>query len=685
MKFNSFYIISLELINIVFSIVPLWNFENSSEDLLSSSESHEYTIIDQSSHYYVHYTLKKSINKDNLILNNTFTIDTNGGNIRNLYNVEWEDIESAYVLSNFYYICPKGRFHPYYINIQNGEFSKLLDFEYEGDWELKCYFQPDSYFLFISYLNAKIDLFQIDINNQKILYQHNFEDGIFDFKWQTSNNPIMFPLVLKDQNIDIKKITFNSISNNGFSYNIDSSKNIVENLQSNYKAFFNSKNSNFYWINYNNNNKEFKSGYCNNIENLYYSDINNIQIKNNENSPLEFLDKVTIKQMQFIPYTRFVYYEIFNENEKTTYHGIIDITLNKVVFNTNVKINKFIPYSDNSMLAITDKSAYKICIMKNANNNNCIDPLSCGNGYYPVYNAGELNQCKSNTECDNYNLYPNNICIDSCNQSIYTIKDKNCGLCRDLGENDNKYKLINTEGCTIKDLEGTKVINEELQLLDCLDNYQLMDGKCVLINCHKLCNGCYNTSNDDKNQLCKTCKYENYYLYNGNCNEECPIGTFKSNNNKCENCDDNCKTCDKNSTECKSCNIGFYLNEKEQKCNNCSLNCKECSKGEEGDNENCISCNKDSNYPYLIKAKGYFSNCVNKCPNNTILKDNECIIEEKDEESFILYIYIILIAILLIIVLLYFYIKECSKGKKSDENLISDINTELIENKGLVQ
>ena len=42
------------------------------------------------------------------------------------------------------------------------------------------------------------------------------------------------------------------------------------------------------------------------------------------------------------------------------YHGVLDITLNKVIFNTNENIDIFIPYSSNSMLAITKEFAYRI-------------------------------------------------------------------------------------------------------------------------------------------------------------------------------------------------------------------------------------------------------------------------------------------------------------------------------------
>ena len=56
----------------------------------------------------------------------------------------------------------------------------------------------------------------------------------------------------------------------------------------------------------------------------------------------------------------YVYYKLKNDKGKY-YYGIIDATKNKVVFNTDEEILKFIPYLDYAMLAITKNSAYKIC------------------------------------------------------------------------------------------------------------------------------------------------------------------------------------------------------------------------------------------------------------------------------------------------------------------------------------
>ena len=57
----------------------------------------------------------------------------------------------------------------------------------------------------------------------------------------------------------------------------------------------------------------------------------------------------------------------------------IDTKLNNVIFNTDEKLNYYMPFSDREMLAVTDSSIYKICAIKDANNNGCVD--YCENNY----------------------------------------------------------------------------------------------------------------------------------------------------------------------------------------------------------------------------------------------------------------------------------------------------------------
>ena len=56
------------------------------------------------------------------------------------------------------------------------------------------------------------------------------------------------------------------------------------------------------------------------------------------------------------------------------HHGIIDVNLNKILFNSDENIKDFKPYSKNALLVVTDKSSYKLCVFAlNEKGNDCID------------------------------------------------------------------------------------------------------------------------------------------------------------------------------------------------------------------------------------------------------------------------------------------------------------------------
>ena len=124
-------------------------------------------------------------------------------------------------------------------------------------------------------------------------------------------------------------------------------------------------NNNFYFFTYNNVN-DFSSGYSKNafnVENEKYAD--NYAITVNNNSPLNFIDNIEIKEIRFIPGTIFVYYKLSNIDKGTTYYGFIDIKLNKVIYNIEAEATmKFIPISETGeMLAMTSNKLYKVCVL----------------------------------------------------------------------------------------------------------------------------------------------------------------------------------------------------------------------------------------------------------------------------------------------------------------------------------
>ena len=206
----------------------------------------------------------------------------------------------------------------------------------------------------------------------------------------------------------------------------------------------------------------------------------------------------------------------------------------------------------------------------------------------------------------------------------------------------------------------------------------------------------------DDSQNCISCK-ENFLFQEDkkNCVDKCLDGYYEE-NKYCKNCNSSCLTCNKgfsdNSPHCTSCknnktlindtkecnetcDITYYKNETENKCYKCNSNCKSCSEGSKNGNNYCLSCNENSTYKYLVNAKGFDKNCVEKCPNSTILNQtiNQCIIKEnKEEEDYYFYkiIFIILTIILIAAIIISIYCIYNAKDS-NDNDIINEINTEL--------
>ena len=134
------YIFILELINIIYSIVPLWDFEKSIVDLLNNSHNSDtYTVCDKTINS-LQFKLIRIIKKEgNTISQNRNLYLDNGKYI--LYNVPWEDVGNIYkVKDNYnndkYYICPKGTFHLHVYDGQNLVENNPEEFYENGGCEL---------------------------------------------------------------------------------------------------------------------------------------------------------------------------------------------------------------------------------------------------------------------------------------------------------------------------------------------------------------------------------------------------------------------------------------------------------------------------------------------------------------------------------------------------------------------
>ena len=619
MKTIIIFIIILQLKNYFFSIVPTWNFENSAINLFSNSNEHSYAICDRYM-YTMSLKLQKIFTKEenNITQKNILYIDNN-----EIGEVLWEDIESFYNINNINYICPKGKNILTIYNPTQNNFKEIWPDDFnieENDWDLQCYYQENEKKMFVAFINKHQIIYPLNVDDNtwgtKIEY---FNDGLYDFKWVTdpinNNEYPMKALVLKDNFLTLKSILFTL--NGEITVEEKKEKKFNDVKISTYsQSYFNLNNSHFYFMTYNTIN-DFYSGYYNESKEISFDGIEDIEpIVNTISSPLEFLEDFDIEYINFIRNTKYLYYKIINNDKNITYHGIIDIESNKVIFNTDKKIIEFKPYSDNSMLAITNESAYKICIIK-GDNNECLNECSNNHIFYDILKP---NHCfNEGDKCDNYVLMPNDICIEECDENIFHKNDNNeCGLCRDLYD-ERPYKMINSKGCISENEKPTNnfiIINQKLGLISCEQNYTFSEGECISI-CNDLCKTCDIYSEDINDQKCTSCKNENHVLQDGNCIEECNEGYYEE-EKKCLKCSDFCKIC-QNSSICTDCYDGYFLDE--NKCKKCSDNCETCSKGpEENGNQNCISCNQNTSNKYLINDEKNHT-CVEECPQSTYLDE----------------------------------------------------------------
>ena len=154
----------------------------------------------------------------------------------------------------------------------------------------------------------------------------------------------------------------------------------------------------------------------------------------NLTSPFEFFDNITIDHIDYIPGKKYVYYKLYNHDKKMHYYGVYDIYLNKVIFNTDEDLLEFKPYLGNSILAITNTSTYKICMIRHEGN--CVE--ECLSDLYENYDSTSYNQC-GHTETCKMKLMTNDICIDSCDHNIYYQIGDQCWLAKTI----KKKKFIN--------------------------------------------------------------------------------------------------------------------------------------------------------------------------------------------------------------------------------------------------
>ena len=691
-----FCVLYIELINISLSFFPTWNFYDTAKEITGDK-----IIIDKQSNN-INIKIKKERqailyldNLNHLIINNT-----------DLGYYIFDDIESGYKKNDEQYLlCPKGKFHLILLKWYQG-YDEIIpnSLEEDEDWELKCFWQLDQGRVYVGYLNSKMNLYEYNITEGAFISSKNIIKGIYDIKWNTNQ---ILDSEGKKQVFGLVKDINNQLILNNLEFTIKykekfkilyKDERTVSELKTYSKAFFidNDESDNFYWMTYDNNAFSFDSGYYNQDSRITTSNLNTINlIKNINKSPFEFYDSIIIKYIKFIPYTKYAYYEIYNEDQNVTYHGMIDVVLNRIIFNTDEELLTFVPYTKNSMLAIPTQKIYdqyvpyKICAIIDDDDEDCLD--ECIVGEKAIYNMKEPNYCDSGCEYGLYTFMPYEYCINSCDEKLYTVDNdkKKCGLCKDIFP-EQPFKMVNYLGCLDKQPDNSYFINENLKLLACIDGVIFKDGRCGEFKCYDNCKKCYGDSNNPNEQKCLTCK-DNFVLQGQNCIDECLDGYYENKNKICEKCDDSCETCIQKPNKCLECKSGFYL--EKYTCNQCSSFCKTCSKGEIDDNHNCLTCKQDSEYKYFFEG-----NCYINCPNLTKSDNNNiCVKDEnndnnknkekeennkdddnKKKDKIFLSSFVVVFYLIIIIIMIFFFKKNCCQQNNNNDKVVNQIYKELI-------
>lgn len=534
---NFFILIIFELFINILCQNQIWKFESSSIDLLKKG-SYNYIIYNETN-FGVEIKLEKTIEKINNRIVEKNTIQRNNEEKK---EIEFEDIYRFYSFPFLQYICPKGKhfLHEY-------SYNKVQEFIYpqkenSDNWLFSCYYYNNR--IYISYLGSKDNnIYVFNVIRKKwenitiTLKESNYK--IYDIIWPNKNNinnmTYVMTLLLKEKSLFLTKI----VIANSFSTIYETNMRYINNLKNNAFAFFDDDKY-IYWLTYDE--KELFSGYSNTPipENISNFDPNNnemIDLTMNLHSPFESMEKVTINYIYSIKNTKYAYYQI-NSNS-IIYHGIIDIKLNKIIFNTNEVIIEYKPLTKYSLLAITYSSAFEICIY-GKDNGKCRE--ECEQNEKLIIDKENGNSCGPQ-DC-NILFRPNNTCIDYCNESIYTKNDDECGPCQLINES-YPFKIINEKNCIKEMPNNAYYIDKSLNLIDF---------------CHNSCETCYGKQEDN----CLSCNNNTSFLYNNIC------------------CDYNCKTCNKgkegNNNNCASCDNYTFLVLANGFDNNCVSECPKNTK-----------------------------------------------------------------------------------------------------------
>ena len=496
------------LIRSCFSVIPSWAFENLAIDLLSDN-SEDITLYSKDDISLIKKIRKSgsTISQENVLTFGSILTET----------VQYEDISIYYKnVINCYLVCPYGTFFLQKIqssgsSIINPQFNKVND-----NWGLRCCLHSTTGAFITFYTNnGESNIVSSTDNGANWKSSNKVTGELYDFKISSSGNndeyPFMYIGNIGGDNLKLcgTKITLKYGEEHHFS---GGQQKYICKTKSKTQAYFLENSHIFYFVTYDD--TTLRSGYSTTNPISNFVDPTNCYVVVNDVSPFNFVDNIKIKEINLIRETQYAYYEIYNINKTITYHGLIDIKQNKVLYNFEETITKFMPYRGYSdMLAITPTSAYKICVVKSGSSctSICSDLLLDTDG----------NKCGNSCGVGKVKMMPEGVCVskDSCDLNYLTLNgnETECGPCDYFYPVVKPYKLINSEGCLSSVPANSEIYKSDSYLYKCKENYRVVNQQCLPASCYERCETCSATSSDINNQNCLTCKEAFPILDNGNC------------------------------------------------------------------------------------------------------------------------------------------------------------------------
>ena len=333
--------------------------------------------------------------------------------------------------------------------------------------------------------------------------------------------------------------------------------------------------------------------------------------------------------------------------------SLIYLNLDSFIINDGANIESMLSYIPNSTIFCSKDNNI---INQNENlNNDCENQCFLGDKKL----ISELHKCVD--DCSENNPYQyeyNNKCYSTCpggttpSSNNLCIKILECKI----------YSNIDKTECFDEIPPGYFESDKQNKILD---------------KCHDNCLTC-DKKEEEGNTNCLTCK-NNYFLYNGNCFQQCEYGDYIENsinictclsNRKCKKCSDESL----NSNLCISCNDGYYpkYDENQDHSNSfincykelekhylkdqyfypCYSSCQNCSYSGDDINHNCDecllnykvidelnkpkNCYKECDYYYYIENNEYKCTETNSCNNQQklIQAKSKCIDNCNDDDTY---------------------------------------------------